>query len=91
MTVPEDRALARQVMSFLATGVLASGTHIVLYSLLVAGAVLGPTLATIVGFVAGTFISYALNRRFTFAAQHSTRTLVRFWTCLLYTSDAADE
>lgn len=50
-----------------------------MYVGLVAAGFLGPTAATVVGFCAGTCVSYLLNSRFTFQAAMSAATFRRFW------------
>jgi putative flippase GtrA len=76
-------SLPRQIARFLASGVAASGTHYALYLALVAAGLLGPAPATVVGFCAGTLVSYALNSRYTFAVAGSRSTFARFWVVTL--------
>ncbi len=72
------RTLLRQLASFGLAGLLSAGTHYAVYVALVAGGLLGPTLATVVGFLAGTAVSFVLNATVTFGAEMSGATAVRF-------------
>jgi putative flippase GtrA len=71
--------LLRQIASFLASGVAASGSHYATYVALVAAGMLSPVPANGVGLCLGTLASYFLNLRFTFRATHSQGTFARFW------------
>jgi putative flippase GtrA len=60
--------VTQQVAAFVGVGLLAAVAHYgVLIALVEAGG-LGPVPATLVGYVAGGIVSYALNRRFTYAS-----------------------
>jgi putative flippase GtrA len=62
-------ALARQFASFSGVGLVAAVVHYGLLIALVEGARLDPVPATLVGYVAGGLVSYALNRRLTYASE----------------------
>ena len=70
--------LLRQLVSFGFAGVASAGTHYAVYVALVAGGVMGPTPATVVGFVVGTGVSFVLNARITFGAEMTGPTAARF-------------
>lgn len=61
-------ALLRQVISFVGVGLVAMAVHYGFLIGLVEGHVLGPVPATLVGYVTGGLVSYALNRRHTFTS-----------------------
>ncbi|WIM67873.1 GtrA family protein [Corynebacterium breve] len=70
-------ALHAQAARFGATGAISAGVDVTLTWLLQIGlGVLGQGWARSVGYVAGTFVAYLLNRRFTFRAQFSKRRFV---------------
>ncbi|MFT4622151.1 MAG: putative flippase GtrA [Myxococcota bacterium] len=77
--LPDDHVLV-QAVKFLGVGVFAAASHYGIYVGLVALAGVSPTLSTLAGFVVSTGISYVLNVRFTFKADMSRQTLIRFWT-----------
>lgn len=63
-----NHALVRQVARFAVVGVIATAVH---YGVLIALVEFGhakPVLATTIGYCVGIVVSYALNRRFTFAS-----------------------
>jgi putative flippase GtrA len=62
----EAAVLARQFSRFLAVGVATTALHYGLLFGLVEVWALDPVSATTVGFLAATFLSYLLNRRYTF-------------------------
>lgn len=70
--------LWRQILSFGLVGGLSAGTHYAVYVGLVAAGWLGPTPATVVGFLVGTAVSFVLNARVTFAADMTPATATRF-------------
>ncbi len=62
------RALARQFGTFFAVGLCAAATHYGLLFALAEGYGMDPVRATLIGYVAGGFVSYGLNRRLTYAS-----------------------
>ena len=60
--------IARQFRTYFGVGLLAAGTHYGLLVGMVEGFRLDPLPSTLVGYVAGGFVSYSLNRRLTFAS-----------------------
>lgn len=58
--------LLAQIARFAAVGVAATATHYAILVALVEGAGVRPVLATTIGYIFGTTVSYVLNRRFTF-------------------------
>ena len=63
--------LAGQFVAFSGVGLVATSVHYGLLIALVEGFRWGPVPATLVGYLAGGVISYALNRRFTYASDRS--------------------
>ena len=72
-----------QALKFLGVGGLSAGTHYAIYVGLVALGSMNVVAATVIGFVFGTLISYALNSRFTFEAEQTSSRFVRFWVVTL--------
>ena len=72
-----------QAVKFLIVGAFAAGAHYAIYVALVLLASAGEVPATGAGFVVGTVISYTFNSRFTFQAEQSAETFVRFWAVTL--------
>ncbi|MFM9848190.1 MAG: GtrA family protein [Hyphomicrobiaceae bacterium] len=60
--------LAQQFLRFACVGLAATGVHYAILIALVEFRQIGPVPATTLGFVAGAFVSYVLNRRYTFKA-----------------------
>ncbi|MGE3142323.1 MAG: GtrA family protein [Hyphomonadaceae bacterium] len=58
--------LARQITRFLGVGVIGTLIHYGVLILCVEGAKMTPVLGTTFGFITAAFVSYALNRRYTF-------------------------
>lgn len=73
-----DPVLWRQIASFGLVGGLSAGTHYAVYVALVSRGAMTPTPATVVGFLAGTGVSFVLNARLTFSAPMTTATATRF-------------
>jgi len=74
-TPPPPLPLRTQLARFVATGVLSAAVDFgLLVALMAAG--LGHTAAKSLSFVAGTATAYAINRTWTFQAEHSHRRLV---------------
>ena len=63
---PSLRVLARQFAAFFGVGIAAAIVHYGLLIALVEGIAAEPVPATLVGYVAGGLVSYALNRRHTY-------------------------
>ena len=66
--LPAPRSLGRQFASFLLVGAMAFAVHFGVLIALVEGWAVGAVPATLVGFAAGGWISYLLNRRHTYAS-----------------------
>ena len=62
------RALGRQFAAFFGVGLVAALVHYGLLVALVEAAGWGPVPATLVGYVGGGVVSYALNRRLTYGS-----------------------
>lgn len=77
MAPAEFRRHGGQLLRYGLVGSLATGVH---YALMAALLRLGwlPVAASTIGAVAGALVAYAANRRWTFAAEHSTVRLLRF-------------
>ena len=60
--------LARQFVAFFGVGLVAAVVHYGFLIALVEGFRWGPVPATLVGYLAGGVVSYALNRRLTYAS-----------------------
>ncbi len=74
MTAPRPlHSLARQFTAFFGVGIAAAVAHYGLLIALVEGGGLHPVPATLAGYVAGGFISYALNRRHTYESSRPHR------------------
>jgi len=58
--------LVQQFMRFACVGLAATVVHYAILIALVQIGQFGPVIATTIGFAVGAFISYALNRRYTF-------------------------
>jgi putative flippase GtrA len=58
--------LVQQFMRFACVGLAATVVHYAILIALVQIGQFGPVIATTIGFAVGVFISYALNRRYTF-------------------------
>lgn len=65
--------LARQFAAFFGVGVAAAVVHYGLLIALVEGRGLDPVPATLVGYIAGGLVSYALNRRHTYESSRPHR------------------
>jgi putative flippase GtrA len=65
---PAVRTLERQISSFFGVGLAAAAVHYGLLAALVEIAGLDPVAATLAGYVGGGIVSYALNRRLTYAS-----------------------
>jgi len=65
---PGRSSLERQVSSFFGVGLVAAVVHYGLLVVLVEAARLDPVPATLAGYVGGGVVSYALNRRLTYAS-----------------------
>ena len=65
---PSLHHLSRQFAAFSGVGVLAAIVHYGVLIALVEGGGWGPVAATLAGYVAGGVLSYALNRRLTYAS-----------------------
>jgi putative flippase GtrA len=63
--------LARQFSRFLAVGVATTAVHYAILVALVEAFAVHPVLATSAGFVTAVLLSYVLNRRYTFDAEHA--------------------
>jgi|CXWL01.1.fsa_nt_gi putative flippase GtrA len=75
-----ESALIRQGLRFAAVGFVATGAHYaVLVTLVEAGGV-QPVAATTCGYFIGIVVSYALNRRFTFAARGGAGRFAKYVT-----------
>lgn len=61
--------LTRQVTAFVAVGVIAALAHYGVLIVLVETGASDPVPATLMGYVAGGLLSYALNRRLTYASE----------------------
>jgi putative flippase GtrA len=62
-------ALARQISAFAGVGLVAAAVHYSVLIGLVEIARLDPVPATLAGYIAGGIVSYALNRRHTYASE----------------------
>ena len=60
--------LVRQIAAFAGVGVLAAVVHYGLLVALVEAGGVGPVPATLAGYIGGGIVSYALNRRHTYAS-----------------------
>jgi putative flippase GtrA len=65
--------LSRQFAAFFGVGLVAAAIHYGLLIALVEGGGWGPVPATLVGYLAGGGVSYALNRRVTYASDRAHR------------------
>lgn len=65
------RALALQLATFVGVGGAAAIVHFLVLAGLVEWELAGPVTASTIGAVVGTFVTYALNRRFTFESTRS--------------------
>ena len=70
---PSPKVLARQFTAFFGVGVAAAIVHYGLLIGLVEGVAAEPVPATLVGYVAGGLVSYALNRRHTYESTRPHR------------------
>lgn len=61
-------SLPRQIAAFAGVGVVAAVVHYGLLIALVEAAGIGAVLATLAGYIGGGIVSYALNRRHTYAS-----------------------
>lgn len=64
-------AIARQLARYASVGAVATLAHYAALVALVEGAGWRPVPATLVGYVVGGFVAYALNRRHVFASERS--------------------
>ena len=60
--------LVQQFVRFACVGLAATGVHYAILIALVEIWQIGPVVATTMGFAAGAFVSYVVNRRYTFKA-----------------------
>lgn len=67
------RLIARQFSAFVVVGLIAAVAHYGTLIGLVEAKMMGPVPATLLGFVAGAAVSYALNRRFAFDSDRPHR------------------
>lgn len=67
------RLIARQFSAFIIVGLIAAVAHYGTLIGLVEARIMGPVPATLLGFLAGAIVSYALNRRFAFASDRPHR------------------
>jgi putative flippase GtrA len=67
------RLIARQFSAFVIVGLIAAVAHYGTLIGLVEARIMGPVPATLLGFLAGAIVSYALNRRFAFASDRPHR------------------
>lgn len=67
----ENQLLIRQFLTFIAVGLTAAAAHFLLLFLLVHLHVVGPVTGSMIGFIAGTLVTYGLNRTFTFRSSRS--------------------
>jgi putative flippase GtrA len=67
------RLIARQFSAFVIVGLIAAVAHYGTLIGLVEARIMGPVPATLLGFLAGATVSYALNRRFAFASDRPHR------------------
>lgn len=65
----KSSATAQQALRFAIVGVVATATHYAILTALVEIGQVKPVIATTVGYIFGTIVSYVLNRRFTFNAR----------------------
>jgi len=79
----ERASIRGQALKFLLVGVLSAGTHYAIYVVLIVAAGMAAVPATVIGFVFGTLVSYVLNSRFTFEAERTPTSFVRFWVVTL--------
>jgi len=66
-------AMHRQFARYAAAGLVATAMHYALLVALVESGDIAPLTATLAGYVAGGFVSYALNRRLTFTGSRPHR------------------
>jgi putative flippase GtrA len=78
------RRVSRQFGAFAGVGVAAAVVHYGLLIGLVESAAAGPVQATLAGYVAGGVVSYALNRRLTYASDRVHREAI--WRFVLVAS-----
>jgi putative flippase GtrA len=71
--LPSLNRLARQFAAFFGVGMAAAIVHYGLLVALVEGAAFEPVPATLAGYVAGGLVSYALNRKHTYASSRPHR------------------
>lgn len=64
-----SHAVVRQIGRFAIVGIIATAVHYAIMVALVETGRVAPVIATTIGYGFGIVVSYALNRRFTFAAQ----------------------
>ena len=67
------RRLARQFSAFLVVGLVAAVAHYGVLIGFVEARLMGPVPATLLGFLAGAAVSYALNRRYSFSSDRPHR------------------
>jgi len=72
-TLPPFHRLTRQFAAFFGIGLVAAMVHYGLLILLVEGGGSHPVPATLVGYAAGGFVSYGLNRRHTYRSSRPHR------------------
>jgi putative flippase GtrA len=70
---PSLQNVARQFAAFFGVGIVAAIVHYGLLIALVEGTAAHPVPATLVGYVAGGLVSYALNRRHTYESARPHR------------------
>lgn len=74
-SMPKDESrlmrLARQFARFFGVGLLAVGTHYAVMIALVEFFKAEPVRSAVTGYVVGGFVSYSLNRRFTYDTERS--------------------
>jgi putative flippase GtrA len=71
--LPSFNRLVRQFAAFFGVGVAAAIVHYGLLIALVEGGAVEPVPATLAGYVAGGLLSYALNRKHTYASSRPHR------------------
>ena len=71
--LPSPRNLARQFAAFFGVGIAAAIVHYGVLIALVEGIAAEPVPATLIGYIAGGLVSYALNRRHTYESTRPHR------------------
>jgi putative flippase GtrA len=82
MTDSSETTISWKLSSYAAIGIGATAVHYLIMAVLVYSEWV-PVFASSVGAVAGAFVAYLANRRWTFSVNHTTSRMVRFMTVAL--------